>query len=160
MNKLRLVNTALLCTFIAISCSKEDDPKQQDPEVNHVGEKWNISSANYNIVEQTFDPVSQSVKIGTKENIGSFYFDGNNGSFEFDIDKIHKEDVFSFTQNGDDLTIVSISQNVGAASLSQYVIALQGTKSSTVTMVVSGQIFRQSNSGQFTMTGTFQLTKE
>jgi hypothetical protein len=151
--------TVLFSTLLISSCSKDDDPKQEDPNVNHVGEKWNITSATYTIIDQKFNPVSQILTTGTKSNIGAFYFDGSNGSFEFDIDKIHKEDIFTFTDNSGQVSIVNITQNVGTGSVSQYVISLSGSKTTT-TMSLSGTIIKQTTTSQSTMTGEFTLTKQ
>jgi hypothetical protein len=160
MKKYIFSSVVLISTLLLGACSKDDDPKQEDPNVNHVGEKWNITSATYNIVDQKFDPVSQNLKIGSKNNIGAFYFDGTNGSFEFDIDNIHKEDIFTFTDNSGDVTIVNVTQSIGTGSISQYVIALHGDKTSLTTMTLSGTITRQTTTSQFTMTGTFNLTRQ
>jgi hypothetical protein len=159
MKKHVFAAAALFSALLILSCSKDDDPKQEDPNVNHVGEKWNITSADYNIIDQKFSPVSQNIKTGSKTNIGAFYFDGTAGSFEFDIDNIHKEDIFTCTDNSGSVSIVNVTQSVGTGSISQYVIALNGTKTAT-TMELSGTITRQTTTSQFTMTAEFTLTKQ
>jgi hypothetical protein len=148
-----------LFSALAISCSKDDDPKNQDPNVNHVGAQWNITSSTYNIIDQQLSPLKQTLKNGTSSNVGEFYFDTAKGSFEFEIEGIHKEDVFAFTENGAEISIVNVTQSVGGSSVSQYTIVLDGEKTSATTMTLSGVISRQTNSGQFVMNASFELTK-
>ena len=158
--KRNLLSVIALISVLATSCSKDDDPKNQDPNVNHVGAQWNITSSTYTIVDQKFNPPKQTVKNGTSSNVGEFYFDSANGSFEFDIEGIHKEDIFSFTENGTDVSIINIAQNVGSSTFSQYTIVLSGEKTSATTMTLTGNISRQSGTSQFLMTATFELTKD
>jgi hypothetical protein len=155
--KNRFIYPYMLFLGIALACS-EDKIKEDQINVNHVGEAWKISSVDYNIVDQSTS--GQGVKIGTKADAGTFYFDGTSGSFDITIDKVHKEDVFNFTENANDITIVSISQNVGTATLSQNVIAISGDKTSATAMTLQGTITKQSLSGQFVMTATFSLVKQ
>lgn len=147
---------SLLMVVFCFACSK-DDPEADKNTVNHVGEKWNISSVDYNIVDQ--DLTSPAIKNGTASNAGAFYFDGANGSFDIKIEDYHKEDVFGFQLNNTDVTITSIEQSVQGASISQNVIVLSGEKDLT-TMTLSGTITKQAVTSQFVLTGTFVLVKE
>ena len=157
-NALTLVYQLAL-VVILFSCNK-DDVKPDEINIEHVGEKWLITSVVYNIVDQNLTNPGQAVKIGTLANAGAFYFDGVKGSFDITIDDYHKEDVFSFQENSQDVTIISISQNVGVSSFSQHVIAISGEKISATTMSLQGTVTKQSTKGQFVLTGTFSLTKE
>jgi hypothetical protein len=154
----------ILCLALVVfvqACSKDDDPKENEIEVNHVGEKWRISSVEYNIVDQSLTNPSQMVKTGTATNAGAFYFDGAKGSFDIEIGTFHKEDVFGFQlTNNTEVSITSINQTVTGSSLSQYVIILSGDKNTATTMSIDGTISKQSLSGQFVLTGTFELVKE
>jgi hypothetical protein len=152
--------TLSACTFVAltISCS-EDEPKKQS-ELDHVGEKWKISSVEYNIVDQNLSNPSQAVKSGTATDAGAFYFDGTKGSFDITIEGIHKEDVFGFKQDANNISITSIAQSVSGASFSQNVIVLSGEKNTSTTMSIDGTVTKQSLTGQFVMTASFSLIKE
>jgi hypothetical protein len=148
----------LFSALLVISCSKDDD-SPGDPKVNHVGEKWNITSVTYNIVDQSFNPVSQSVSDGTATNAGAFYFDGSRGSFDIQIEDYHKEDYFSYTDDANGVSIVSVNQSAGSSGASQFAITLDGQKPTATTMTLDGTIMKQSQSGQFLLTATFVLTK-
>lgn len=141
---------------LCISCAP-DEPKDPQITVNHIGERWNISSVEYNIVDQ--DLTSPAIKKGTETNAGAFYFDGSKGSFDIKIDDYHKEDVFGFQLNNADVTITSIEQSVQGTSISQNVIVLSGEKDVT-TMTLSGTITQQAVTSQFVLTGTFVLVRE
>ncbi len=138
------------------SCSK-DDPKDPQITINHIGEKWNISSLEYSVVNMAI--TNPTVKNGTTRDAGAFYFDGSKGSFDIKIDDIEKEDVFGFIQNDSDISITSIEQSVQGASFSQNVIVLSGERIGNTSMDLSGTITTQSLDGQFVLTGTFVLTK-
>lgn len=162
-NLLAVVTLSLLCTFIS-SCKKEaEEVIKKDESTNaitHTGEKWNITSVEYNIIDQNLTNLAQSFKSGTKANAGAFYFDGAQGSFDISVETYHMEDVYSYTMDSVDVTISSIEQQVGGASVSQHVIAITGQKDTQTSMEIDGTITRQSLTGQFVFTGTFTLTKE
>lgn len=147
----------LSAIILNLACSK-DDPKDEN-KINHVGEKWNISSVEYNMIDQNLSNPGQSVKTGTASNAGAFYFDGSKGSFDLTIENVHKEDVFSYTENTGEIDITSVGQAVSGASFSQNVIAISGDKSST-TMTLQGTVTKQSMTGQFVLTATFNLVKQ
>ena len=149
----------LFGALLTISCSKDDDGPQ-DSGVKHVGEKWNITSVEFNIVDQKFNPPSQSFENGTEPDAGAFYFDGEKGSFDIQIEDIHKEDYFAFTDDENGVSIVGIEQSVGGSKVSQFAISLNGEKASATTMTLTGTIMKQTTSEQFVMTATFQLTKD
>jgi hypothetical protein len=148
--------SAFILFAVMISCSEDDDNKITD-KIKDVGEKWRISSAEYNIVDQTTS--SMAFKTGTKEDAGGFYFDGTTGTFDILIGKWHEEDYFSFTENTGEINITSITQSAGS-NISQSVIIISGNKDTETTMTIDGTITRQSTSGQFVMTATFHLVKE
>jgi hypothetical protein len=152
------INSFLFLAMIVFcfACS-EDEPKAPVSTISHAGDKWNISSVEYNIVDQNLS--SPTIKNGTALNAGAFYFDGAKGSFDIRIDNIHKEDVFGFQLDNADVTITSIQQSVQGASISQNVIVLSDEKDIT-TMTLSGTITKQAITSQFVLTGTFVLTKE
>lgn len=144
--------------LLSQACSKDDDPGNNEVDINHLGEKWTISSVEYNIIDQSL--TSASVKSGTQADAGAFYFDGVKGSFDIKVDKFHKEDVFGYEFNNTNVSITSITQSVSGSTISQYVTALSGDKNTATTMTLDGTITRQSLTGQFVMTGTFQLVKQ
>lgn len=143
--------------FLLQACS-EDDPKEQESTVNHVGTPWKVSSVEYNLIDQSL--TSQVIKSGTASDAGTFYFDGAKGSFDIKIEGSRKEDVFTYQENAGDVTITSISQSVGGSALSQNVIALSGDKPSATTMTLSGTVTKQSLTGQYVLTATFNLVKQ
>lgn len=155
----KAIYACYLVSIFILGCSKEDE-KPAEVKINHTGEKWQITSVSYTIVDQQFTKPSQSIKTGTLANAGAFYFNGSTGSFDITIGDIHKEDVFSAQINGIDVTIVSINQTVGVSSFSQHVIALSGDQTSTTTMTLQGTVTKQSTTAQFVLTGTFELLKE
>lgn len=146
---------------IVISCSDDKEVKKtSDPDVTHTGEKWNIASLEYLLIDQsTGGSIGQTIKSDTKANAGSFYFDTDKGSFEFDIEGYHKEDVFSFTKDGSDMTVINVEQGAGA-TISQNILALTGSQTSDDEMTLDGNITKQSATGQFVLTATFTLVKE
>ena len=150
----------LILSLIIISCSKDEEEKVVN-RLNHVGDEWKIASVEYYIIEQSM--TGQSFKQGTAENAGAFYFNGTQGTFNILVDKWHEEDYFTFSEDQGDVQITSIEQSVGGSNVSQSVISIQGVKSSTTTMTVSGSIIRQSTGGsfgQFVMEATFTLVKQ
>lgn len=149
----------VLCAIILSAACSKDEPKQKEPAINHVGEKWNVSSVEYNMINQSLTNPGQAVKQGTATNAGAFYFDGGKGSFDITIDGVHKEDVFGYTESTTEINITSISQAVSGAAVSQNVIVLSGDRNTT-TMTVDGTVTKQSMSGQFVLTATFTLVKQ
>ena len=154
------LSTFAICLAL-FSCDKKEDP---EPEivVNHVGEKWNIASVTYTLVNQDFkNPTSSFIGAdnGTLANAGAFYFNSPKGSFDITIKETNTQDYFSYTESGTSVTVTSIAQSIGGNEFSQYVIALSGEKTSATTMTLEGSITRQSLSGQFVLTGTFLLQK-
>jgi len=146
---------ALAMVPILANCT-QDDPRTR--QVIHEGEKWNITSVAYTIVDQSL--TSPGFKTGTKSNAGAFYFNGTEGSFDIRIYNYHKEDYFGYTVSSSDITITNISQSVSGTRFSQDVIAMAGEYVTTATMTLEGTITKQSNSGQFVMTASFELAKE
>lgn len=146
---------------VVISCSDDKEVKKaSDPDVTHTGEKWNIASLEYMLIDQSAGgSVSQTIKSGTKANAGSFYFDTDQGSFEFDIEGYHKEDLFNFTKDGSEMTIINVEQGVGT-TISQNILAITGSQASDDEMTLDGNITKQSTTGQFVLTATFTLVKE
>lgn len=156
--KTRTLIPIIILTLLLAGCSKNEDPT---PKVVHTGDKWIITSVDYSLVDQHFNPVSMTVDAGTVSNAGAFYFDNGNGSFDITIKSTHLEDYFSYDENDPDISIVSIDQNAGGGTFSQNVISLSGSKDpDTLIITVEGSIIKQSTSGQFTLTGTFTLEKE
>jgi ABC-type proline/glycine betaine transport system substrate-binding protein len=149
----------LVVSLFGQACS-EDEPKKKESTVNHVGTPWKISSVTYTLIDQNLSNPGQAVKTGTATDAGTFYFDGTKGSFDIKIEGIEKEDVFSYQEDAADVSITSVSQNVSGAALSQHVIALSGDKLTATTMTLSGTITKQSLTGQFALTGTFNLVKQ
>lgn len=144
------------CAFL-IGCNKDEDAEPNT--INHVGEKWNIVSVEYSMINQNLTNPNQIVQTGTRTNAGAFYFNNGKGSFDVTIDQTNKQDYFSYTENASDVSITSIAQNVGGSNFSQNVIALSGEKTSTTTMTLQGTITQQSMTGQFALTATFTLQK-
>lgn len=156
-------NVMITCLSFSVllwtACNKDDDAPTEI-KINHVGEKWQISSVTYTLVDQNLSNPGQAVKTGTLANAGAFYFDGGKGSFDITIDDVHKEDVFTFQESSGDITIISINQNVGVSSFSQHVIAISGEQTSATAMVLQGTVTKQSLTSQFVLTATFELLKQ
>ncbi len=145
-------------TTLLGSCSKDGDESPK-PRLVHTGEKWNIASVEYTIIDQNLSDPSQWIKTGTKTNAGAFYFNGTEGSFDIVIDKSRLEDYFSYTDDAGDLTIISIEQSVSTSKISQNVIVFNGEKTTT-TINVSGTVTNQNLAEQYVFTGTFELVKD
>lgn len=156
MKKLISTGLTIILGVCLLSCSN-DDPKDPQITINHIGEKWNITTLEYNLVDQNF--TNPKIKNGTATDAGSFYFDGSRGSFDIKTADIEKEDVFGLNVNDDDISITSIEQSVQGLSFSQNVIVLSGEKNGSTSMNLSGTITTQSLSGQFVLTATFVLEK-
>ena len=152
----------VLLSAVVISCSEDDEPRKGDTtDIAHAGEKWNIATVDYYLVDQnTSGTVSQTIKTDSKTNAGSFYFieAENKGSFEMNIEGYNKEDVFSYTLENGDLSILTIEQSVGVTT-NQNVIAMSGS-ATAAEMTVSGTIIKQSTSGQFLLEVEMLLQKE
>jgi hypothetical protein len=154
-----------LVYFLAViltiaSCSKDSEVKKKgsDGDVTHTGDKWTITSVDFTLIDQGTS--GQTFKSGIKENAGSFYFDGEKGSFEFDVEGYHKEDVFHFTNDSGNLTVVDIEQNVGVVT-NQNVLVLSGEQTSETQRTLEGTITKQSSlTSQFVLTATFTLVKD
>lgn len=143
----------LLVLLIATGCSK-DEEKGPDT-INHVGEQWKVISGDYNLVDVT---IGGGFKQGSAANIGSFYLNGGTGSFDLNFDGIHKEDVFSYTEDNGSISIISVSQNVGSgANVSQSVIAMNGEMTAT-TIELNGTVVKQATTGSSAGTFTLSLT--
>lgn len=161
MKTLRLTISLFTIGLVLSSCDKKDDPAPENT-VNHVGEKWNIVSADYTLVNQDFSKsTSPSVQTetGVLANVGAFYFNSGKGSFDITIKETNKQDYFSYSESGTGINLTSISQNVGGTAFSQNVIALSGEKTSATSMTLEGSITKQSMTGQFVLSGTFVLQK-
>jgi hypothetical protein len=150
---------ALIAVFAACSDDKENKRKG-DADVTHTGDKWNIASVKYSIIDQNTSQGSagQNVKNGTKTNVGSFYFDTDKGSFEMDVEGYHKEDVFAFQNNQGSITITDIDQSV-SGTISQNVLTFSGDYDSDTEITLNGRIFQQSTTGQFILDVELSLVK-
>ena len=152
-NRILFFMLAFLSAAI-LSCSDDEKEvtKASDPDVTHVGEKWNITAVSYILTEQSLTGgIGQSVKVGTK-GTGFFYFDFPNGkgSFELDVEGYHKEDVFTVTLDGESVTIQSIAQSTGGGTFSQNILAASGDLIAEE-INLNGTITKQSTSGQFVL---------
>lgn len=149
-----MLSGALLFT----ACAKDDDAAPQ-AKLNHVGEKWAISSLEYTIVDQSLSNPANWVKRGTATNAGAFYFNGSEGSFDIIIDKKHTEDYFGYTKSESDISIVTVDQSISTARFSQNIIAFTGDVDGN-TMSLSGTFTKQNLAQQYVFTGKFTLIKE
>jgi hypothetical protein len=152
-----LLMVLAISTFLT-GCKKEEDP-QPENTVEHVGEKWNIISVEYTLIDQNLTNPGQLVQTGTANNAGAFYFNAGKGSFDITINSTNKQDYFSYSETGSDVSVTSISQNLGGTNFSQSIINISGEKTSATTMTLDGTITQQSMTGQFSLTGTFTLQK-
>lgn len=157
------MKTKVLLCFVWVSlvlsaCSKDDDAKPKS-KISHVGQKWVISSVEYNIIDQSFSNPSQWYSSGTATNAGAFYFNGAEGSFDIVIDNKHTEDYFGYTENESGISIVTVDQNISASRFSQNIIAITGGVDGG-TMTLSGTFTKQNMAQQYVFTGNFTLTKE
>lgn len=148
---------ALFSISLLASCSKDDEVAPN--RIKHVGEKWTITSVDYNIVDQGLSNPANWVQSGTANDAGAFYFNGAEGSFDIVINDKRQEDYFGYTIDGASVSIVTVEQSISPSKFSQSVIALSGDKDVT-TMTISGTFTRQSGVGQYVFTGDFVLTKE
>lgn len=147
-----------LAAFVSCSDDKEVTKKGSDADVTHTGVKWNITSIDYTLIDQSTS--GQTFKSGTITNPGLFYLDTDKGSFEFDVEGYHKEDVFSYSDASGSLTITDIEQGVGGGVVSQNVLVISGNKISETEITLDGTITKQSSlASQFILTGTFTLVK-
>ena len=144
--------------FIFGACSKDEDAVPK-PKLTHTGEKWNIASVEYTIIDQNLSNPAQGLQNGTKTNAGAFYFNGSEGSFDIVIGKSRYEDYFSYSDEEGDVTIISIDQGVSGTKVSQNIIALTGERETT-TINLSGTVISQDLTQQFVFTGTFELVKD
>ena len=159
MKTLRLTLSLFVIGLVLLSCDKKDDPEPENT-VNHVGEKWNIVSADYTLINQDLSTSpSVQTETGVLSNVGAFYFNSGKGSFDITIKETNKQDYFSYSESGTEINLTSISQNVGGTAFSQNVIALSGDKTSATSMTLEGSITKQSMTGQFVLSGTFVLQK-
>lgn len=141
------------------SCSDDNEVKRKgDPDLNHTGEKWTITSAQYLLIDQS--TTGQTFKNGTKANAGTFYFvsGGTQGSFEMELEGYNKEDFFSYTIDQGSVSIVDIEQNAGIQT-NQNVVVLSGEASESE-MVLTGTIVKQTTTGQFSLTLDMTLHKQ
>jgi hypothetical protein len=152
----RLLTALTLAALI--SCSKDDDAIPGS-KLEHVGQKWTITSVNYTIVDQSLSNPANWIQTGTASNAGAFYLNGSEGSFDILINKNRQEDYFGYSMDNSAITIVQIDQSVSTAKFSQSIIAFNGEQSSS-SMTLNGTFTRQSTSGQYVFTGDFVLTKE
>jgi hypothetical protein len=157
--KLRVLVYLFALIIISAACSDDKENKRKgDADVTHTGDKWNIASVDYMLIDQSTG--GQTMKNGTKTNVGSFYFDGEKGSFEMEIEGYHKEDVFTFQNDQGSITITTIGQSVGGGTISQNVLSLSGDYDSDTEITLSGTIIKQSTTGQFVLTiDNFTLVK-
>jgi hypothetical protein len=148
----------LALSMFLIGCNKEEDPKPENT-IDHVGEKWNIVSVEYSLIDQNLTNPSQVVQTGTATNAGAFYFNSGKGSFDITINSTNKQDYFNYSETASAVTVTSVSQNLGGTNFSQSVINLSGEKTSATTMTLEGTIIQQLMTGQYSLTGTFMLVK-
>ena len=145
----------VLFSAALLSCSDDDEVKRKgDPDLTHEGTKWKIASIDYNLFDQSFSGtgVGQTIKEGTKENAGTFYFveGGDKGSFELEVEGFNKEDVFSYEVSQGSVNISQITQSVGITT-NQNVVEIDGSQLENE-MELSGLISKQSTTGQFVLT--------
>lgn len=148
----------MLGSIIMVSSCKDDEP--QGRKVVHEGDAWDITSMEYTVVDQRFNPISMYTDSGTKSNAGQFYFNGGSGSFRIDLGsgRVY-EDYFSYSENSPDIDFTSVSQTVSTTKFSQNVITISGTFDAT-NMDLDGTIVEQTASRQFSLVATFVLTKQ
>jgi len=160
----KIMKSKLLFFFIVImsaavvSCSDDDEVKKKgDPDLNHEGEKWAISSSSYTLIDQSTS--GQTMKSGSAA-AGTFYFvqGGVKGSFEMELEGYNKEDLFNYTLDEGSISIVDIEQSVGTTT-NQNILVFSGEATDTE-MSLSGTITKQSTSGQFVLTVSLTLVKE
>jgi len=140
-----------------LSCSKDEDVSPS--KLNHVGEKWKITSVNYNIIDQSLSNPANWFKTGTANNAGTFYFNGSEGSFNILIDDQRQEDYFGYTNDNGSVSIITVEQSISPSRFSQSIIAFTGDQEET-TMQISGTFTKQGGVSQYVFTGDFVLTKE
>jgi hypothetical protein len=149
MKFFRLSNLPILILPVILSCSDEDELKRKgDADLAHEGEKWNISSVQYTLIDQSTS--GQIYKTGTKANARTFYFvsSESRGSFEMEIERYNKEDLFSYTIDADgNLSILHLEQSVGETT-NQNVLAINA-ETTAIEMNLDGSIIKQSTTGQF-----------
>lgn len=152
---------AVFFTAAVLSCKDDEKTVKGDPDLTHEGEEWNIASIEYNLVDQqTSGGIKQTIKSGTRENAGTFYFkDGGVGSFELTVEGYNKEDVFSFEIKESSISILDITQSVGVQT-NQNVVALEGSVVSETERTLDGVISKQTMSGNFILTVDMVLTKK
>ena len=141
------------------SCSDDNEVKQKgDPDLNHTGDKWTITSVEYNLIDQSTS--GQTFKNGTKANAGSFYFvpGEEKGSFELNVEGYNKEDAFNYTMDAEDVTIVDVEQSAGVQT-NQNILAVTGSVTGS-DMTLDGTITKQSTTGQFILTLSMTLSKD
>ena len=148
----------LLLSAVVLSCSKDDEVKRKgDADLPHEGTKWNIVSVDqYVLADVGMTGVVN--KTGSAANVGAFYFvDGESkGSFEMNIEGYNKEDVFSFTKNGNnEITIVNVDQSVGVTT-NQNILVITGSQTSETEITLSTfSVTKESSAtGIFTLTAT------
>jgi hypothetical protein len=147
----------VLLVLVLFSCKKDNEP--QPSRLNHVGERWIISTVDYNIVDQGFSDPTQWVQNGTAQNAGYFYFNGSEGSYDIVINGKRREDYFGVMIDGASITILQIDQSISPSRFSQDIITFSGEKSSN-SMTLSGTITSQKVVSQYVFTGDLVLTKE
>lgn len=150
------LSVAILLTLFA--CSKDEDATPANT-IQHEGEKWNIVSVQYTLIDQNLTAGNQIVNNGTATNAGAFYFNNGKGSFDITINSTHKEDYYGYSESGTEVTITNITQSVNGSAVSQNSIAITGDKTNTTTMVLTGAITKQTTTSQFSLAGTFTLQK-
>jgi len=161
--KIKLVLLMVVVSAAAVvSCSDDDEKVKGDPDLTHEGVQWNISSAEYTLIDQSTSggAIGQTYKSGEKDNVGSFWFveGGEKGSFEMNIEGYNKEDAFFYSNDNGSVSVLQIDQNVGIVT-NQNVLSFNGTSTGTV-MTLDGQILKQSTSGNFILTVSLTLVKQ
>jgi hypothetical protein len=157
--EMKPTSTLLALMFISslFSCSKDEDVAPS--KLNHIGDKWKITSVEYTIVDQSLSNPANWVQTGTATNAGSFYFNGAEGSFDIVINDQRQEDYFGYTNDNGSVSIITVEQSISPSRFSQSVIAFSGEQDQT-TMQISGTFTKQGGVRQYVFAGDFVLTKE
>ena len=132
---------AFAVLFIASGCKKNEEIISQSGD-------WNIDFVDYTYVKGIIP------KIGTANNVGYFRFnpDGT-GSYHFKIGNDTFQQEFTYTDDGQDITIINVAQ--GGAT--QDVIAISGDRT-TDEMTLSGTETHQNGALQEVLTIDAQLS--
>lgn len=154
----QLLAFALFLLFL--SCSKDDDDGLPGHRLEHVGQKWAITSMTYTVVDESLSNPADRTKTGTAVNPGHFYFDKGTGTFDILINNKRQEDYFAYSLYGNEISILSITQTGTATKFSQNVITFSGEYLTGSTIHLEGTFASQNTTQQYSFSGTFELTRE